>query len=72
MATRLKIVEQLGADLDAPKVPQFTPAPTRNQHAGWTAERQRAFIAFAFRPELCPFYTATPTSQIGSASWQSA
>ena len=44
MATRLKIVEQLGADLDAPKVPEFRSAPTRNRHAGWTAERQRAFI----------------------------
>ena len=44
MATRLKIVEQLGTDLDAPKVPEFHPAPTRKQHAGWTAERQRAFI----------------------------
>ncbi len=44
MATRLKIVEQLGADLDAPKIPEFSPAPTRKKHAGWTAERQRAFI----------------------------
>jgi hypothetical protein len=23
----------------------FTPAPTRKQHAGWTAERQRGFVA---------------------------
>ena len=22
----------------------FTPAPTRKQHAGWTAQRQRAFV----------------------------
>jgi hypothetical protein len=58
VATRLKVVEQLGAELDAPKVPQnpgphesttfvgvkFDPATTRKQNAGWTAERQRAFI----------------------------
>ena len=31
----------------------FTPAPTRKQHAGWTAERQRAFIA-ALRGGLSP------------------
>jgi len=23
----------------------FTPAPTRKQHAGWTAQRQRTFVA---------------------------
>jgi hypothetical protein len=44
MATRLKVVVQPQADLDAPKVPQFAVAPTRKSHAGWTAERQRAFI----------------------------
>jgi hypothetical protein len=56
MATKLKIIEtNQGARLSAPegvvadivpapKVPDFTPAPTRNRQAGWTAERQRIFI----------------------------
>lgn len=55
MATKLKVVEQVcgeragafGAKPDivpAPQRPEFTPAPTRKQIAGWTAERQRKFI----------------------------
>jgi hypothetical protein len=52
MATRLKVVEDAAAELPAPIAPQgtasagidFTPAPTRKRHAGWTAERQRTFI----------------------------
>jgi hypothetical protein len=46
MATKLKIVEQ-ASDSDlapTPPSPSFTPAPTRNRNAGWTAERQRKFI----------------------------
>jgi hypothetical protein len=27
-----------------PALPDFTPAPTRKRHAGWTAEKQRRFI----------------------------
>ena len=58
MATKLKIVDHTAADLAPP--PQiaspgldgsttsvdidFTPAPTRKRHAGWTAEKQRKFI----------------------------
>ena len=44
MATRLKVVEPLADIVPAPELPDFTPAPTRKQHAGWTAERQRKFI----------------------------
>ena len=55
MATKLKVVEEFSeraservektADIvPAPKLTDFTPAPTRNRHAGWTAERQRKFI----------------------------
>ncbi len=43
MATRLKVVEDLTAS-ETPPAPDFTPAPTRKQVAGWTAERQRKFI----------------------------
>jgi hypothetical protein len=49
MATKLKVVEDV-ADIVPPPIeagsalPQFDPAPTRNQHSGWTAERQRTFI----------------------------
>jgi len=45
MATRLKVVtEAASADTPAPQIPDFTPAPTRNRRAGWTAERQRKFV----------------------------
>ncbi len=44
MATKLKIVEPAEAHPVARETPHFTPAPTRKQHAGWTAERQRKFI----------------------------
>src|SRR5438309_640613 len=44
MASRLKVVEPTATDL-APLPPiDFTPAPTRKRHAGWTAEKQRKFI----------------------------
>lgn len=44
MATKLKIVEHVADIVPAPTVPDFEIAPTRKQHAGWTAERQRRFI----------------------------
>lgn len=46
MATKLKIVAKPAPTEAAPlpEPPQFDPAPTRKQHAGWTAERQRTFI----------------------------
>jgi hypothetical protein len=44
MATKLKIIDQSTDVVPAPEAPQFVPAPTRNRHAGWTAERQRKFI----------------------------
>jgi hypothetical protein len=44
MATKLKIVEEVEAERTAPEPPKFEIAPTRNQHSGWTAERQRKFI----------------------------
>ena len=54
MATRLKVVEEFSesasegventGDIAKRAVPDFTAAPTRNRHAGWTAERQRVFI----------------------------
>ena len=49
MATKLKIVEDQADIVPPPVLPQpadmdFTPAPTRKRHAGWTAERQRIFI----------------------------
>jgi hypothetical protein len=44
MATRLKIIEDVADIVPAPNLPEFTPAPTRKRHAGWTAERQRRFI----------------------------
>lgn len=44
MATKLKVVEEVAEIVAAPALPDFTPAPTRKRHAGWTAERQRRFI----------------------------
>ncbi len=45
MATKLKIVDHTLAETAPPPTPpEFTPAPTRKRHAGWTAERQRKFI----------------------------
>jgi hypothetical protein len=56
MATKLKVVETnegarssapegVVADIvPSPEPPSFEPAPTRNRHDGWTAERQRKFI----------------------------
>ncbi len=44
MATKLKVVEQVADIVPAPTLPEFEPAPTRNRHSGWTAERQRTFI----------------------------
>ena len=44
MATKLKVVEEVADIVPAPQVPEFTPAPTRKRHAGWTATRQRRFI----------------------------
>jgi hypothetical protein len=44
MAAKLKVIRE-GADIaPAAESPQFDPAPTRKQTAGWTAERQRRFI----------------------------
>lgn len=44
MASRLKVVEQHADIVPPPQIPEFTPAPTRKRHAGWSAERQRKFI----------------------------
>jgi hypothetical protein len=44
MAAKLKVVEQVADVVPSPTIPDFTPAPTRKRHAGWTAERQRKFI----------------------------
>jgi len=57
MNTKLKIVEPAQGQPAAPvpqpidpadqsdqRSPEFTPAPTRKKHSGWTAERQRKFI----------------------------
>jgi hypothetical protein len=44
MATKLKVITDHADVVPAPTVPDFTPAPTRKRHAGWTAERQRTFI----------------------------
>jgi hypothetical protein len=44
MATKLKIITDHADIVPAPTVPEFDIAPTRKQHAGWTAERQRRFI----------------------------
>ena len=44
MATKLKVVEDHADIVPAPTIPAFDIAPTRKQHAGWTAERQRRFI----------------------------
>ncbi len=44
MATKLKIIEDVADIVPAPTIPDFTPAPTRKQKVGWTAERQRKFI----------------------------
>jgi hypothetical protein len=44
MATKLKIVEPGETHPVPPETPEFTPAPTRKKHSGWTAERQRKFI----------------------------
>ncbi len=44
MASRLKVVEPTATELAHPPSIDFTPAPTRKRHAGWTAEKQRTFI----------------------------
>jgi hypothetical protein len=44
MAAKLKVIEQVADVVPSPTIPDFTPAPTRKRHAGWTAERQRKFI----------------------------
>ena len=44
MARKLKIVGGVQAQPAAAEPPPFQPAPTRKQHSGWTAERQRKFI----------------------------
>ena len=44
MATKLKVVDDVADIVPAPESPAFDVAPTRNQHSGWTAERQRKFI----------------------------
>lgn len=44
MATKLKVVTDHADIVPAPTPPEFTTAPTRKRHAGWTAERQRMFI----------------------------
>jgi hypothetical protein len=44
MATKLKIIENHADIVPEPLLPEFTPAPTRKRHAGWTAERQRKLI----------------------------
>src|SRR5690348_9483550 len=44
MATKLKIVDPSDVEIATPAAPEFIPAKTRKQHAGWTAERQRRFI----------------------------
>ena len=44
MATKLKIVDPLPSEITPSASPDFTPAPTRKRHVGWTAERQRTFI----------------------------
>ena len=44
MPTKLKVIEQTETELPASEPPEFAPAPTRKQHSGWTAERQRKFI----------------------------
>ena len=47
MATKLKIIDETTDIVPAPEPPQFTPAPTRNRHAGWTAgqlERELSLV----------------------------
>jgi hypothetical protein len=44
VSRNLKIVKEEAQIVPPPEVVEFTPAPTRKQHAGWTAERQRKFI----------------------------
>jgi hypothetical protein len=44
MATKLKVVTDHADIVPAPVPPEFSTAPTRKRHAGWTAERQRRFI----------------------------
>src|SRR5881409_568980 len=44
MASRLKVVEPTATELAPLPAIDFTPAPTRKRHAGWTAEKQRKFI----------------------------
>jgi hypothetical protein len=43
MSRKLKIVEDVADVVAPPRIP-FDPAPSRKRRAGWTAERQRAFI----------------------------
>lgn len=44
MAAKLKIVDQNAESSLPPEITDFTPAPTRKKHSGWTAKRQRKFI----------------------------
>jgi len=50
MATKLKVITDHADIVPAPKVPDFTPAPTRKRRAGWTAARQRSFVEADPRP----------------------
>jgi hypothetical protein len=44
VSRNLKIVKEEADIVPPPEVVDFTPAPTRKRHSGWTAERQRNFI----------------------------
>jgi hypothetical protein len=44
VARNLKLVAEDAEIVPPPQLPEFTPAPTRKQNAGWTADRQRKFI----------------------------
>ena len=45
MATKLKVITDHADIVPAPTPPDFDIAPTRKRHAGWTADKQRRFIA---------------------------
>ena len=52
MATKLKIITDHADIVPAPQVPDFTPAPTRKRHAGWTAESSASSSSICRSPAM--------------------
>ena len=60
LATKLKVVDDVADIVPAPAPPEFDLAPTRNQHSGWTAERERKFMEHLHRRSARPLASVPP------------